>query len=78
MSEEGITTVEVKIIVTERESEPGALSVHIERPENIVMALGIIELAKAKLTQPQPKEQPLVMPVPGIDLNRLKIHRGKG
>ncbi len=75
MSEEGVTTVEVKITVTERASEPGVLGVQVEGPENIVMTLGVIELAKARLTQPKPKEKPLVMPVPGLDLHRLR-HRG--
>ena len=75
MSEEGVTTIEVKVTATEHESEPGKISIHVEGPDNLVLVLGILELAKAKITAPQAPAQPMVMPVPGIDLRKLR-HRG--
>ena len=75
MSEEGVTTIEVKITATEHESEPGKISIHVEGPDNLVLVLGILELAKAKIVAPKAAERPLVMPVPGIDLHKLR-HRG--
>ena len=75
MSEEGVTTIEVKVTATEHESEPGKISIHVEGPDNLVLVLGILELAKAKIVAPKAAAQPMVMPVPGIDLRKLR-HRG--
>lgn len=73
-TEPGVTTVEVHITVVEREDQPGNLNIRVQGPDNLVLLLGILELAKTKITQPKAPDQPRVMPVPGVDLRKLKFH----
>ena len=45
---------ETQVVITVTEPKPGELGVRVQGPDNVLVLLGIIELAKAHITDPNP------------------------
>jgi len=69
-------TTRMQVIIEVAEPEPGQLALQVQGPKNPLLTLGILELAKAKITQQsdEPAREQRIVPAPAGLGDKLRRH----